>query len=170
MKRNDMVRLLKDTKPDYDFQKPILKGTEAIVVKASRNGTLRCNYKGKFGSDCFNVNVNDVELVPRQGNMPKVGDLFYSAWGYGQTNIDFFQVTAVKSKSVEVVSINGKNLGYDARCFQGTVTPVPDSFSGEPMTKIVRFNGENQPYFKVASYATAWPTQPGSIHNFSDGN
>ena len=29
----------------------------------------------------------------------KVGDLFYSSWGYDQTNVDFFQVVALSGES-----------------------------------------------------------------------
>ena len=33
----------------------------------------------------------------------KVGDLFYTSWGYEQTNVDFFQVIALKGESSAIV-------------------------------------------------------------------
>lgn len=33
----------------------------------------------------------------------KVGDIFYTSWGYEQTNIDFFQVVALKGKTQVVI-------------------------------------------------------------------
>ena len=37
----------------------------------------------------------------------KVGDVFYSSWGYEQTNVDFFQVVAlVGKKSVRIREVN----------------------------------------------------------------
>ena len=33
----------------------------------------------------------------------KVGDLFYTSWGYEQTNINFFQIVALKGKSSALV-------------------------------------------------------------------
>ncbi len=36
-------------------------------------------------------------------NGVKIGDLFYTSWGYEQTNVDFFQVVAVKGKTSVLV-------------------------------------------------------------------
>lgn len=47
----------------------------------------------------------------------KVGDLFYSSWGYEQTNVDFFQVVAlVGKKSVRVKEVFPKMLSEDPTC------------------------------------------------------
>jgi hypothetical protein len=98
--------------------------------------------------------------------MPKVGDLFYSSWGYDQTNIDFYQVTAVKAKSVEARRIAG-NSKYDGP-MNGHTSPMPNHFTGEAQRYLIRFNGDDSPYFKVASYAYAWPCRPDSSHFFSE--
>jgi len=35
----------------------------------------------------------------------QVGDILYNSWGWEQTNIDFYLVTAVKNKTIEVQSV-----------------------------------------------------------------
>ncbi|MDL2219875.1 hypothetical protein LJC04_06065 [Ruminococcaceae bacterium OttesenSCG-928-O06] len=51
----------------------------------------------------------------------KVGDIFYSNWGYEQTNIDFFEVVATTAKMVAVkpIECNKNENGY----LQGEKTP-----------------------------------------------
>jgi len=40
----------------------------------------------------------------------KIGDLYYSSWGYEQTNVDFYQVTALKGKTITFKEIMGKTV------------------------------------------------------------
>ena len=41
----------------------------------------------------------------------RVGDILYSSWGWEQTNIDFYQVIAIRGSAVDLRQL--------ARCFQG---------------------------------------------------
>lgn len=43
-------------------------------------------------------------------NPAQVGDILYSDWGYDQTNINFYQVTKVIGKMVEVKEIGGRSV------------------------------------------------------------
>ncbi len=60
----------------------------------------------------------------------KVGDILVYSWGYEQTNIDYFQVTAVPSgKAVRVREIGGQMTPDGATGpMSGHCVPVPDSF------------------------------------------
>src|ERR1035437_248284 len=40
----------------------------------------------------------------------KIGDLFYSSWGYEQTNVDFYQVTEKKGKTFTVKQIHSATV------------------------------------------------------------
>ena len=42
----------------------------------------------------------------------KVGDFFYSSWGYDQTNVEFFQIVEVKPRSVVVRQILENNSDH----------------------------------------------------------
>jgi hypothetical protein len=65
-----------------------------------------------------------------------IGDVLVSSWGYEQTNIDYYQVTAlVGEHSVELRSI-GKEVSYERQDY-GQCVPVPNVFYGEAFTKRV---------------------------------
>ena len=86
----------------------------------------------------------------------KVGDVMVSSWGYDQTNVDFYQVTAVGDRTVKIREIGGKMVGGSG----GTdyVVPVPGSFAGPEMTKVVGTGGS----VRIESYAWAskWDGKP----------
>ena len=44
----------------------------------------------------------------------RVGDILYSSWGWEQTNIDFYQVIAIRGSAVDL-----RQHRPAARCFQG---------------------------------------------------
>jgi len=58
-----------------------------------------------------------------------LGEIFYDSWGYGQTNIDWYQVTKVNPKSVIVRRLEAdvKSKSMD---LHGSTTPIRDSFKG----------------------------------------
>ncbi len=61
------------------------------------------------------------------------GDIFYGSWGYEQTNIDFFQVVALKGKHTAVIrKIAGDYIGGFG--MQGNVRPCRDEFISEEYT------------------------------------
>ena len=104
----------------------------------------------------FNVIVttkDNLKEIP-QSNPVKVNDIFYSSWGYDQTNIDFYMVVEVLKSSVKVISI-GEDRTYTGP-MQGTCVPNINDKGTKVMTKRINiFN--NKPSFKVASYASAYP-------------
>lgn len=57
----------------------------------------------------------------------KVGDLLYTSWGYDQTNIEFWKITRVLEKSVEVVAIGSKSVPGTQGFMSEQVTPDPDN-------------------------------------------
>jgi hypothetical protein len=81
----------------------------------------------------------------------KVGDILYASWGYDQTNIDFYQVVAVREKSVTLREINQNKT--ETGWLQGTCTPRKDDFVSEPVLK--RVTEGNTVSF--SSYKSAWP-------------
>ena len=59
-----------------------------------------------------------------------VGDIYYSCWGYDQTNYDFYQVVALKGKHTAVVKENAKT---EVMCsdYSGFSRPIRDQFRGD---------------------------------------
>ena len=87
----------------------------------------------------------------------KVGDIFYSSWGYDQTNIDFYEVVKVYNKKVAIRKISSYLVRGEEGFMQGHVLPTPHDFVGEEMIKTVLPSTNNSCSFKIKSYAYAWP-------------
>lgn len=88
----------------------------------------------------------------------EVGDILYSTWGYEQTNVDFYQVTALKgTSSVEIREIAAK-VDKDVAMDVAEVVPVKDQFIGDPTTKRVNKWG----MIRLSSYSSAskWNGKP----------
>ena len=161
--KNDKVTLNQTLQLPYR-KEPLPAGTEMIVWKATRDGQLHCSSKDVVCG--FVVTADQVTKVDRNCPMPKIGDLFYSSWGYEQTNIDFYQVTAVTKRMVGLTSIAGKSE-YDAP-MQGHTSPQPGAFCGDEKLHRINFDGKDQPYFRLNSYSSAWPTKAGEVHSFTE--
>lgn len=59
-----------------------------------------------------------------------VGDLFYASWGWEQTNIDFFQVVALKGAHTAILrQIGGDYIG--GYSYSGKVRPMRNRFVGD---------------------------------------
>lgn len=85
--------------------------------------------------------------------MVQAGDIFYTSWGYEQTNVEFYQVIRATEKTVWVREISGANSGD---WWSGHTEPAKDSFISE---KILRrkLKGGDSPFFSVNAVADAWP-------------
>ena len=137
-------------------------GSMLTVYKVKRNGTVYCHHDNHR----FNVIVttkNNLKEVP-QLNSVKINDIFYSSWGYDQTNIDFYQVIDVLPNSVKVVSI-GEDRTYTGP-MQGNCVPNLNNKGNKVITKRLNYYN-NKPSFKIASYASAYPWN-GQPMNFTE--
>jgi len=85
----------------------------------------------------------------------KVGDILRASWGYEQTNIDYYEVVAVKSKFVDVREIGQLREGGD----RGECAPAPGQYIGKVEHKrVVEGNA-----IKFASYKYAYLIQPHQV-------
>lgn len=99
----------------------------------------------------------------------KVGDIFEMSWGYEQTNVDFFQVVALKGKTqviIKEVVLKEKEEEYmphgmarDASFDITQAVPVKHSIfvkdNEKGMIKKV-LGTKERPYLNMASYANAY--------------
>ena len=92
----------------------------------------------------------------------QVGDVFVSQWGYEQTNVDYYQVTAVKGKNVDLRKID-KQVSY-AGVNHGACVPLPDSFISDQVftKKVSQFNtlDPTSCAIKLNSYECAYFKKP----------
>jgi hypothetical protein len=98
----------------------------------------------------------------------KVGDFFYSSWGYDQTNVDFFEVLSLSASGKTAKVRRCQSAVVDESGPVTHVAPVPGSvhpWDGEVQTKrlrLVGYPGSQRWSFFVASYADAylWDCRP----------
>jgi len=69
-------------------------------------------------------------IQKNQTNENLLGAVFCSSWGYDQTNVNFYQVVALKGKKTVIL----QELCYDftrTSDMTGKVTPIKDSFKSD---------------------------------------
>ena len=60
----------------------------------------------------------------------KIGDVFYASWGFEQTNIDYYQVVAMKGKKFSFRKIKA-DCDYNAHYMTGKCVPLENEFVSE---------------------------------------
>ncbi len=95
----------------------------------------------------------------------KVGDIYYSSWGYDQTNVDFYKILEVKKSSAVIVRVGSKTVLDNGSYTE--VVPAPEHEIGEPMLKRMGQYG-----FSMSSFdtATKWNGKPKYKTGFGYGH
>jgi len=91
------------------------------------------------------------------------GDILYSSWGYGQTNINFYKVKRLVGKTmVEVVRVESEEATEQPYHYEIRLCPLP--FIERPNTFKRKIRGNDRPYISVSDYETAtiWDGKPKS--------
>jgi hypothetical protein len=84
-----------------------------------------------------------------------VGDILKSSWGYDQTNVDWYEVTAlIGAKMVELRKIAAATTSSDGN-WTGQCVPQSGDYIGEPMRKLARNGGVT---ISSCQYASKWNT------------
>jgi hypothetical protein len=65
-----------------------------------------------------------------------VGSLFYTNWGYEQTNVEWYQVTRLKGCTVSLREIAADVT--ETSSMSGTSKPIKGQFVGEELKRIIR--------------------------------
>jgi hypothetical protein len=103
-------------------------------------------------------------------NPAKIGDILECSWGYDQTNVDYYQVTKVLGKMVEIRPIAGQHVegsGY-SHGMADSVKPVQNAFiekhwSGKDvLRKLVKASSYKDYCVSIASYANAYKVDENS--------
>ncbi len=84
-----------------------------------------------------------------------VGDILYSSWGYDQTNVNFYQITAVKGQKVVLREVKTKVVSESG--YHENVVPAPDQFHGPPLIRMV---GPGSIKIDDVSRAYPWSGKP----------
>lgn len=91
-----------------------------------------------------------------------VGDIFQASWGYDQTNIDYYQVVAVRGQMMDIREIGCMSEG-NGLPDQGVCVPAPNCFVGENVRRVrIQASGESV-YFRVNSFSSAYRLNPVAV-------
>lgn len=84
----------------------------------------------------------DNNLAGRNIDRVKVGDLFYTSWGYDQTNYDYLIVTQVSptGKTVKARMTGYEPVGYSGQSYKQK--PVPKPYGKEFQLKVDYYQGK----------------------------
>ncbi len=166
IKRGTPITTLVEIKLPYT-DKTLPVGTLGMVLRRRRDGAAPLSVQFKDAFSTIHMTLEQVQVTEQTNKKPvKVGDIFYSSWGYDQTNIDFYKVAAVKNQTVTLRKLN------DIRTYtgpmQGTTIPDPnDNQTGGERNYRLRFDLEGNPSVKLTSYSGAWPYN-GEPKSFSE--
>lgn len=166
IKKNDIVTNNIQLVYGIDKLTVVPANTELKVWKVKRDGTLYCGTTDRsiyYGT--IIIKANDVTKVEKPLPTVNVGDIYVCSWGYDQTNIDYYKVTNVKNKTVNLVSI-GQNRNYTGT-MQGECVPDPSVTGNKIYTKRMIDNGNNSVSFKMTSYSWAYKWN-GKTNHFTE--
>ena len=100
----------------------------------------------------------------------KVGDIFYSSWGYDQTNIDYFKITKLIGKNkVEYAKVS-TNILYDndSTLHKSQDKTTPGSNVGKSVRGLINMTG-GRPSISIESFASAYPWDGKPLYQTASG-
>ena len=144
--------LYKLTKKDYrgqDLSKEDAFKLIGELLKNKENGSAENKETlVKKAPKTAKPKINDNPLV-------KVGDIFSFSFGYDMTINQYYKVLSTKGKKAQVVEIGKKWVSGDPG-YTGEVVPVPDKEIDEPITALIKDDG-NIRVKMYGKYHTAYP-------------
>lgn len=138
-----------------------------FMLRVFRNGKQKfyfrfaSNCEGRGSRDCWMsiyLDGYDQEIIGRAEQSAllaarkaemcsaiTVGTIFVHMWGYEQTNVHYYEVVAKSGYSCMIRRI-GSDTRETGRSMSGYSVPIPGSFTGEPIKKVVGAYGISMKY------------------------
>jgi hypothetical protein len=99
-------------------------------------------------------------------NIPVIGDVLVSTWGYEQTNSNYYKVTGVKGTFVTLIELDEVETAKP-NCYGmfGTTMPVLNSTKGTSFRKKFKDGYNGGYYVTISNYASAhlWNGKPTEV-------
>lgn len=114
----------------------------------------------------------EAKMKAVEGHGCAVGDVFVCSWGYEQTNVDYYEVTALHGRTMATVrriACQSEDTGY----MQGESVPAPGRFLEQHEPQRVRIAPGSPPSFRAHSFAGAYrmtPVEVGGVRVFRTHN
>lgn len=114
--------------------------------------------KGQFdrNEEKYNQKKQKALLAAQARQTVQVGDLYFTSWGYDQTNVEFFQVVDRPTPAKATIRQIGK-ISEDAGYMCANVWPKVNDFIGPEKTCLIDHNANirNAGNYEHAAYPTA---------------
>ncbi len=160
----------------------------AYLFENSRGKPAAVGYVGKAGKKTFHFHFKDdaqrTEFLERffagqatradtikvrrearkVDHAVKVGTVYYTSWGYDQTNVEYFEVVKVTPRTVVVREI-GKAV-EETGFMSGTSKPAPGKFLDDS-PEIRCLVGSYKNAIKIDDVRSGWVHEDGQVHNWS---
>lgn len=122
-------------KPDWHYRFSTPARAERCVADHVETVRASLDYRKKCADE-----KKAKRAALRASDHYQIGDVLYDSWGYDQTNIDWYQVTEVKAKSIVIRPIRGISSDHGGPT-GGKTQPRRYEFCGEPQLKPLDENG-----------------------------
>lgn len=155
---------------------------EAIPTKSERQQLKNNGYRWNNNKKCWYIKLNkdgktnNTKKSIKNYLSVEVGDIFYSSWGYEQTNVDFFQVIALKGTTQVIIrEVNlaiekeeaTSSMSADRSYNVKKCTPLKESVfikdNEKGQTKKILGTTEH-PYINLTSFANAYKYNGGTLY------
>ncbi len=108
----------KASKPIWHYKFSNMDDLDSYVNKSIENAKAREQSKADRKAQRKLTSEHDI----------KVGDIFYTSWGYDQTNTEFYEVVNVRGSRIDLKEI-GYTVDYEKASYgREDITPVPHKF------------------------------------------
>jgi len=114
---------------------------------------------GEFHHVIHREGAKTADYSPEEAGV-KVGDIFYTSWGYDQTNVEFYEVTGLTGASVKIRQIASEDVSSDSDMHMRLV-PKPGVYvdalplRGQEVTKRL-VGSPGSPSLKIDDSRRAW--------------
>ena len=144
------------------------KGAKPVFHNAYRSKEEMNIYKEAFIKNCKDVIKYKADRKAEQKKANEnikvdVGMIFVNSWGYDQTNVDYYQVVAVKGHNVHVRKIGSEAVKGSDGFMSCNVRPVKDSFIGTEV-HVKRVSGYNGKPYLSFSYGSGSLVEEGQTN------
>ena len=157
------------------------KNGTVVFTENHKDGYIAVGFKGKSSKPEFNIRFTseanrskhiekfiaqdklrqaqkDEEKAKRNAFVPScvVGDVFAGTWGFEQTNVSFYQVIAIKNKSVVLRQLEMDKQFNGEMSMTGKAYPLVNQFSSNEIKKVVQVGDQ----IKISDYLTVKLIKP----------
>ena len=88
----------------------------------------------------------------------KVGDIFYTSWGYDQTNIDFYEVVNVRGSRLDLRELRKETVGQSGTYDE--VKPIPGDYASDKIITISARADGSVTRMSSFEYPSLWDGRP----------